>query len=589
MYLRHKRVRKNGKLHTYWLLVRSVRTGRRVRQEVVARLGKLDAKGRARAEAFVDHLTGGRCHPNLFEPSDRERDEVAEIDLKKIALERSRRFGDVFLGLALWRTLELDQLFERVLERGREEVPWSAIAAIHTILRLCEPSSDLLIADSLYRRTALEDLLGVAADKVNEQRVYRALDTMLPHKEAVEKHLRDRLGTLFHLDYDILLYDVTSTYFEGLAEGNPQAKRGYSRDHRPDCKQVCVALVVARGGVPLAYEVFDGNRVDVTTVKEIVTAMEKRFGAAKRVWVMDRGMASEANVEFLREGHRRYLIGASKSDLRRHEAKIADERDWTRIREDVEVKLCPAEGGAETYILCRSAQRRDKDLAILDRFEKQLEARIASLSRRIEQAKRPLDRSTIDRQIGRMLAKNSRAAAKYEMRLEEAPAAAGGLRLVVIEKPEWKTRRDLTAGCYLLRTNITEWSHDELWRTYIQLTDAENAFRAQKSQLSIRPVWHQREDRTKAHIFVCFLAYAMWKTLELWQARAGLGNSPRMILDELREIQSADVVLPTTDGRQVRVRCVVKPEPAQALLLERLGLKLPRRLRLDNAIPIAQM
>jgi len=589
VYLRHKRVRKNGKLHTYWLLVRSVRTGRRVRQEIVAQLGKLDAKGRARAEAFVEHLTGGRCHPNLFEPSDLERDEVAEIDLKKIALERSRRFGDVFLGLALWRALELDQLFERVLERGREEVPWSAIAAIHTILRLCEPSSDLLIADSLYRKTALEDLLGVAADKVNEQRVYRALDAILPHKEAVEKHLRDRLGTLFHLDYDILLYDVTSTYFEGLAEGNPQAKRGYSRDHRPDCKQVCVALVVARGGAPLAYEVFDGNRVDVTTVKEIVTAMEKRFGAAKRVWVMDRGMASEANVEFLREGQRRYLIGASKSDLRRHEAKIADERDWTRIREDVEVKLCPAEGGEETYVLCRSAQRRDKDLAILDRFEKQLEARIASLSHRIEHAKRPLDRSTIDRQIGRMLAKNSRAAAKYELRLEEDPAAPGGLRLVVIERPEWKTRRNLTAGCYLLRTNITEWSHDELWRTYIQLTDAENAFRAQKSQLSIRPVWHQREDRTKAHIFVCFLAYAMWKTLELWQARAGLGNSPRMILDELREIQSADVVLPTTDGRQVRVRCVVKPEPAQALLLERLGLKLPRRLRLDTAIPSAQM
>src|SRR5262249_49191429 len=163
-----------------------------------------------------------------------ERDEVAEVDLKKIALERNRRFGDVFLGLALWRSLELDQLFERVLERGREEVPWAAVAAIHTILRLCEPSSDLLIADSLYRKTALEDLLGIAADKVNEQRVYRALDAILPHKEAVEKHLRDRLGTLFHLDYDILLYDVTSTYFEGLAEGNPQAKRGYSRDHRPD-------------------------------------------------------------------------------------------------------------------------------------------------------------------------------------------------------------------------------------------------------------------------------------------------------------------------------------------------------------------
>jgi transposase len=582
-------VRKNGKVHTYWLLVRSVRNGRRVRQEVVAQLGKLDAKGRARATAFVDHLTGGRCQPSLFEPTPVGHDEVAEINLKGIALERNRRFGDVFLGLALWRSLELDQLFDQVLEPGREDVPWSEIAAIHTILRLCEPSSDLFVAESLYRKTALEDLLGVGADKINEQRVYRALDAILPHKETVEKHLRDRLGKLFHLDYGILLYDVTSTYFEGLAEGNPQAKRGYSRDHRPDCKQVCVALVVARGGVPLAYEVFDGNRVDVTTVKEIVTAMEARFGAAKRVWVMDRGMASEANVRFLREGDRRYLIGASKSDLRRYEAKIAEERDWTRIREDVEVKLCPTESGDETYILCRSAQRRDKDLAIIDRFEKRLKARIESLKRRIEHAKRPLDRGVIERQIGRMLASNSRASGKYDLRIEDAPEVGAKLRLVVTETPEWKSKCDTTAGCYLLRTNITNWTHEELWRTYIQLTDAENAFRAQKSQLSIRPVWHQREDRTKAHIFVCFLAYAMWKTLELWQERAGLGNSPRMILDELREIHSADVLLPTTDGRQLRVRCVVKPEPAQALLLERLGLKLPRRLRLDAAIPASQM
>lgn len=317
--------------------------------------------------------------------------------------------------------------------------------------------------------------------------------------------------------------------------------------------------------------------------------MEKRFGAAKRVWVMDRGMASEENVRFLREGDRRYLIGASKSDLRRYEAKIAEERDWTRIREDVEVKLCPTESGDETYILCRSAQRRDKDLAIFDRFEKRLQARIESLKRRIEKATKPLDRFAIERQIGRMLANNSRASGKYDLRIDDAPDVRAKLRLVVTETPEWKSKRDTTAGCYLLRTNIANWTHQELWLTYIQLTDAENAFRAQKSQLSIRPVWHQREDRTKAHIFVCFLAYAMWKTLELWQVRAGLGNSPRMILDELGSIHSADVVLPTTDGRQVRVRCVVKPEPAHAMLLEQLGIKLPRRLKLATTLPMAQM
>ncbi|MBU0718120.1 MAG: IS1634 family transposase [Planctomycetes bacterium] len=506
-----------------------------------------------------------------------------------MAVERSRRFGDVFLGLVLWRALGLDELFDRLLPEGREDIRWSTVAAIHAILRLCEPSSDLFLAESLYAKTALEDLLGVPPEKLNEDRVYRALDAILPHKEAVEKHLRDRLGTLFDLDYEILLYDVTSTYFEGLAQRNPQAQRGYSRDHRPDCKQVCVALVVARGGIPLAYEVFDGNRVDVTTVKEIVTTMEARFGAARRVWVMDRGMASEDNVRFLRQAGRRYLIGASKSDLRRHEAQIAEERDWARIREDVEVKLCPTENGEELYILCRSEQRREKDLAILDRFEKRLEKRIESLKRRIAKAKKPIDRAQVDQQIGRMLQSNFRASGKYDLRTEEAPETAAGISLVAKETPIWKGTRNTMAGCYLLRTNIMDWTHDELWQTYIQLTDAEDAFRTQKSHLSIRPVWHHREDRTKAHIFVCFIAYAMWKTLELWQERARLGNSPRMLLDEFREIQSADVVLPTTDGHTLKVRCVVKPEAAQAVLLERLGIKLPRRLRMNATARSHQM
>jgi transposase len=304
---------------------------------------------------------------------------------------------------------------------------------------------------------------------------------------------------------------------------------------------------------------------------------------------MDRGMASEANVAFLREGGRRYLIGARKSDLKRYESRIADERDWTRIRDDIEVKLCPTEDGQELYILCRSEQRREKDRAILDRFEKQLDKRIESLARRIAKATKPLDRTQVDQQIGRMLQSNVRASGKYDLRTEAAPETRAGLRLIAEERPIWASVRDTMAGCYLLRTNITDWTHDELWRTYIQLTDAENAFRTQKSQLSIRPVRHHREDRTKAHIFVCFIAYAMWKTLELWQERARLGNSPRMILDELRQIQSADVVLPTTDGRVLKVRCVVKPEPAQAVLLERLGVKLPRRLRVGTTLPTCKM
>jgi transposase len=560
-----------------------------VRQEVVATLGRLDARGRGKAQKLAQWITGERCEPSLFEPEDIDDDASTRLDLKKLHVERSRRFGDVFLGLALWRSLELDEMFDELIPEGREDVRWSTLAAIHVILRLCSPSSDLAIAEDLYRKTALEDLLGVPAEKINEDRVYRALDRMLPHKEAIEQRLKARLGELFKIEYDLLLYDVTSTYFEGLAAGNPQAQRGYSRDHRPDCKQVCIALVVTREGIPLSYEVFDGNRVDVTTVEEIVTAMERRFGAANRVWVMDRGMVSEKNIAWLRAGGRQYLIGASKLDLRRMEARIVDERDWTRIREDVEVKILPSDDSTETFVLCRSEARKEKDYAIVARFVARLDKDLAALGGRLERARKRLDRTQVERQIGRMLERNSRAAGKYVIEVEDATDRPSSLRLCVRENETWTASSSALAGCYLLRTNVSEWSHAELWQTYIQLTDAEAAFRVQKSELVIRPVWHQREDRVQAHIFVCFLAYVLWKTLEQWTRRAGLGDTSRTVLDELAQIQSVDVVLPATDGRTLRVRCVVKPERPQAMLLERLGLELPRRLRSRGSVVAGQM
>ena len=283
VFLRHKRISKNGKTHTYWMLVRSVRIGGKVRQEVVAQLGNLDAKGRARARAYADKLTGRRTHPSLFEPREDGFSDTEKIRLKAVRVERARRFGDVFLGLSLWHTLQLDEAFDRLMPEGREDIPWSSLAALQVICRLCKPSSDLHIAESLYRQTALDDLLRIPEAKVNDDRLYRTLDRVLVHKDAIEQHLRDRIGRLFGIKYDLLLYDVTSTYFEGEAAGNPQAKRGHSRDHRPDCKQVCIALVVTREGIPLAHEVFDGNRVDVTTVQEIVDKIETRFGKADRV------------------------------------------------------------------------------------------------------------------------------------------------------------------------------------------------------------------------------------------------------------------------------------------------------------------
>jgi transposase len=583
MYLRHTTVRKDGKTHTCWRLVRSVRRGRKVVQETVAQLGELDAKGRARARSLALRITGRSEQYELFEaPADAA--EPIAVRLDQVRLERGRRFGDVWLGWVLWQALQLDRFCGEHIIEGRERVPWSAMAAILVIARLCEPSSELHIAEDWYRRTALDDLLGVPAERVNNDRLYRALDRLLPHKEALEAHLKARLGDLFGLDYDLLLYDVTSTYFEGQAAANRLAKRGYSRDHRPDCKQVCIGLVVTRGGIPLGYEVFAGNRADVTTFEEIVTTMERRYGRAERVWVVDRGMTSAENIAWLEASGRRYLIGTPKSELKRFARELADRRDWVEVREGLEVKACAGPEGEETFLLVRSADRQQKEAAMHARFCERIETALARLEGRIARAKRPIDRSATERQIGRLLGRNSRAAARYQIRLADDPGTAAGLRLEWSVRPEWDDWAQHSEGCYVLRTNLSDWTSEELWRTYIQLSEAEAAFRIHKSELSIRPIWHQRTDRVLAHILVCFLAYVLWKTLEQWQSRAGLGNSPRTILEELAAIQSTDVVLPTATlpQRELRLRCVVRPDRAQAALLQRLGLRLPDRLRLPT-------
>ena len=588
MYLRHSIKRKDGKSHTYWRLVRSVRRGKKVVQETVANLGELDAQGRAKAKQLLREMMGRTEQRELFEDVAAGRETVA-VRLDRVRLERGRTFGDVWLGWTLWRALRLDELCQEVMPEGRESVPWSTMAAILVVARLCEPSSESHIAEDWYRRTALEDMLGAPADVVNDDRLYRALDELLPHKVRLEQHIRKRLGELFSLDYDLLLYDVTSTYFEGQVAGNAQAQRGHSRDHRPDCKQVCIALVVTREGIPLGYEVFAGNRVDVTTVEEIVGTMEARYGMANRIWVMDRGMTSADNVAWLQQTGRRYLIGTPKIELKGFAREIADARDWKTVREGIEAKLCESPDGTETFILCRSVERREKERAMHGRFAARIEEGLTSLGRRIEHSRGPLDRGPLERQLGRLLGRNSRAAGRYLVRLVEDESFPARLRLEWSARPEWDDWARHSEGCYVLRTNVTDWTSEDLWRTYIQLTEAEAAFRIHKSDLSLRPVWHHKAERAQAHILVCFLAYVLWKTLEQWQKRAGLGNSPRTILEELGRIQSTDVVLPLAEdaARELRIRCVVRPDKAQAALLDRLGLRLPERLR--SPLPPAEM
>jgi transposase len=577
MYLRYAIRKKDGKVHRYWCLVRSVRVGRRVIQQTVAHLGELDERGRIEARAFAQHLIGAPERAQLFE--DGSEHLTVPVRLKSIRVERSRQFGDVYLALALWRGVGLEELCGQLLPVGQERISWAKMAAVLVTARFCEPSSELHIAEDWYRRTALCDLLQLGDEDVNKDRLYRGLDHLLAHKAALEGHLSKRCGELFAVQNEVLLYDVTSTYFEGQAEANPQAQRGYSRDHRPDCKQVCIALVVTFDGFPLGYEVFAGNTHDSRTLQTIVATMEARHGVLGRVWITDRGMASADNLAWLRDSGRRYIMGAPKSELKKFGVELARKDGWRTVHEGVEVKLTRYPDTDETVILCRSADRRAKERAMHDKFSARIEAALSRLSARVARSKTRLDPAKVNRQIGRILQQNQRAAARFAITLEPDGCAAG-FRLAVAYNAAFDDWAALSEGAYLLRSNIADWSDQKLWKAYIQLTQAEAAFRIQKDQLNVRPIWHQREDRVQAHILVCFLAFVLWKSLEMWQQRAGLGNSPRTILEELARIQSHDVVLPTATYGQFRLRCVTQPDAAQAALLERLGIVLPKRMRL---------
>ena len=582
MFVRPCYRKKDGKRHAYWALVESYRTERGPRQRIVAYLGRLDEEGRLGVqEAAVPQAQGNQrqqCLPFADEASPDESREVqprwVTVNASAVRVENCVQFGGPWLALELIKKIGLDDFLRKHLPKGGADVGWSSMALVLVICRLCKPSSELHIAEHFYRKSALAQLLGVPAAKVNEMRLYRALDQLLPHKEKLEVFLKNRLGELFELEYDLLLYDVTSTYFEGQAKSNSKAKYGYSRDKRSDCKQVCIALVVSRCGMPIGYEVFDGNRRDSTTVKDIVTTMESRYGKSNRVWVMDRGMLSKANIKFLKDGDRRYIIGTPKSMLKHFERELLEE-SWDNVREGVEVKLCSSpEGDTETFILCRSRDRLKKEKAIFARFESRIEEGLKKIKTSCEKKKQ--SRVKIAERVGRLKGANSRAARLFDVKVTERDE--GGAKLTWTKNESHRKWATLTDGCYVLRSNVRDWTHEELWQAYMQLTEAELAFRIQKSDLRIRPIWHQKEDRVLAHILVCFLAYVLWKTLAQLCRDAGLGDEPRRVFDELGELRMVDVILPTSEGIEIRRRCVSRPNEHQSILLERLGLQLPRNL-----------
>jgi transposase len=520
---------------------------------------------------------GGERHQLKLFPSDvapqpNEAD-VAQLLVHRVRLERTRQLGPALLGLALWRQLRLDEFFEARVDAAPADVRWSRVAAILAINRLCAPGSELAIEERWYPTTALDDLLHIPGGAINDSRLYRTLDHLLPHKTALERHLTARYGELFAAEFDVLLYDLTSSYVEGAAPNNPMMRRGYSRDHRPDCLQVILAVIVNVAGFPLSYETFDGNRADVTTLETVMRMVERKYGHARRVWVFDRGIVSDANLAAIRRRGGQYLVGTRRTALR-HVERALLEGPWTQVRDEVEAQLLPIPGGAETYVLCRSTARREKELAIRRRFSTRLEDRLRGLERRVATG-RLKDRLKIERLLGRLQAAYASIADLYEMAVRDENGQPRLHWKLIEDRRAW---RDAREGAYLLRTNLEGQTVEELWTKYIQLTEAEAAFRALKSELAIRPLFHQLERRVKAHVLVAFLGYALWVTLKHLLHRRGTGLTPTHALAQLATLQSADIVLPTTDGREIRLRRVTQPTPDQQQLLDQLEITIPTHL-----------
>jgi len=593
MFLRSHGRGKDGKDHAYWSLVETVRTADGPRQKTLCYLGELNSSAQARwlttVEVFNEQGEAQqlKLFPSHVEPPP-DDPQVARVLLHKVRLERTRQFGSCFLGLELWKRLELDRFFEQAVDNEPADVPWSRVAALLAINRLCAPGSELAIEQRWYPSTALDDLLRIEEGKINDTRLYRCLDRILPHKTKLEGHLKNRYGELFGAEFDVLLYDLTSTYVEGAAEKNPMVRRGYSRDHRPDCEQLVIALIVNNEGFPFSYETFDGNRTDVSTMETILRMVERKYGKARRIWVFDRGIVSEENLAAIRKRDGQYLTGTPRSQMKQFEAELLKE-DWTQVRPEVEVRKVAIPEGEETFILCRTSGRKEKEKAIRNRFSSSMETALQGLEKTIA-AGRLKDRNKMERRLGKIQARHPQVNDLYDVALKDT---AEGVRLFWQIKEDRKSWRESREGAYLLRTNLKAETAEELWAKYMQLTEAEASFRALKSELSIRPLFHQLEARVKAHVMVAFLGYALWVTLKHLLKRrpamvpkesaSGVENAqpmtPMKAIALLSTLQSADIVLPTTDGREIRLRRVTEPTAEQKLLLGQLGVSLPKQIQ----------
>jgi transposase len=605
MFLRRYVRTKAGKKHTYFALVESVRTDAGPRQQVVAYLGELNADQERRWQrTVVFHNRQGdaqqlRLFPDDDEVSLPDDPDIVRVRVNDVGWTNARCFGDVYVARWLWNLLDLDAIINQHVPQGKETVRPADVIAIEVINRLCAPCSEFALAEHWYASTALEDLLGVPDHAITKDRLYRTLDQIIKAQTAIENDLKNRLQGLFKLDYDLLLYDLTSSYFEGLAEENDLAKRGYSRDRRGDCKQIVLALVVTREGFPLAHHTLVGNTKDVQTVRQIVGEVEERFGKSRRVWVMDRGMISEDTLAFLSEKDRRYVLATRRHELISFQEDLS-KAGWQSLPDHPGVAVKALQRQDVHYLLARSHDRKKKERAMRRRQRRALAAAIRRLHARVAKG-RLKKRDKIAEAIGRLKGRFPKATPFVNLTVSSDGEEPASLRV------EWNVakfkdalRRD---GAYLLRSNQGGWTAAEFWQTYMQLAAVERAFRVLKTELLLRPIWHHYSDRTKAHVFVCVLAYALWKTLDHLAKQADLqtlirkpdpvrGNAapkprpmtPEVVLREMRQIMIGDIELATTDNRRLIFRRVARPNAEQKRILQALGIEMPERLSPDRIL-----
>jgi len=576
MFLRrHKRV-KDGKEHHYYSVMESRRLqSGKVAQRRVLYLGEINDSQQAAWRKTLEVFDEEKQQYRKLSLFSEDRGEAADLDavqvkLGQMQLRRSRPYGNCWLGCELWKQLELDQFWERKLPRGREGVAWTKVLELLVVNRLIDPGSEFRVHHHWFDQSAMDVLLGVDFQVAEKDRLYRCLDRLLEHRQDLFVHLQQRWRQLFEAQFDLVLYDLTSTYVEGEAEQNPKAKRGYSRDGRPDCKQVVIALVITPEGFPLAYEVMDGNTSDKTTLRGFVDKIEKLYGTARRVWLMDRGIPTETLLAEIRNTRPDtfYLVGTPRARVNNFEKHWLD-LPWQQVRDAVEVKLFAKDG--ETYVLAKSEGRQAKEIAIRRK-------KLARLLRKLRAMRRSCPKR--DQLLMRV------GAAKTE-----AGRAFGFVKICLPKAGEQVTRETFTFavdktklkdaefrdGHYLLRTNLAAEDPAVLWQRYMQLTQIEAAFKCLKSDLGIRPIYHQLEHRVEAHILVAFLAYCLTVTLKHRLQMHAPGLTPRAVLEKLGAIQMLDVSFPTTDGRTLTMPRYTEPEPEHAILLHQLKLNLPQQ------------